>query len=332
MAVKSLIESLGVYIPKQSLSTEEVLRGCTNRPDIDLEGLTGIKNRPIVAEGEYSIDLAIKAATKCFEISRYEPKDLDLIISTNISRYAGPNFRFPAEPSTSAKLAAHFNASKATFFDVSNACAGMMTGVQIMDSYIKAGLIKRGMVVSGEYITHLMRNAQKEIGQGLDPQLASLTVGDSGAAIILEATDDPRFGFHYIDLFTAAEFCDLCIGTTSSKEHGGYVMYTDSSSILNEGIRLSLDHIEEMLADRTCADMRFDWYLLHQVANGQKSKTNVLERECVLAKRPSITYKNAVTPLRPRILSLFGTTFETARYALIKTFLLPVRHRGWSPA
>jgi len=315
MAVKSLIESLGVYIPAQSLSTEEVLSGCAVRPDIDLEALAGIRNRAVVAEGEYALDLAINAVTKCFEISRREPKELDLIICTNISRYSGPNFRFPAEPSTSAKLAAHFNASNASFFDVSNACAGMMTGVHIMDAYIKAGLVKTGMVVSGEYISHLMRNAQKEIGEGLDPQLASLTVGDSGAAVILEATDDPRYGFHYIDLYTAAEFCDLCVGTTSSKDHGGYVMYTDSLTILQEGVRMAVDHADEMLKDSACANIKFDWYMFHQVASrtinkwAEELNQRLGERVC--------TSETTVNNVQDR-----GNTSSTSHFVAIWDYIL----------
>ena len=133
MVVKCLIESLGVYIPEGRLSTAEVLAGCRNPPQFDLEALTGIQTRPVAAENEYSINLAIKAASKCFEISQYRPEDMEMIINTNISRYSGPDYCFPCEPSTASRLGAHFNAKNAILFDISNACAGMLTGIQIMD-------------------------------------------------------------------------------------------------------------------------------------------------------------------------------------------------------
>ena len=71
-------------------------------------------------------------------------------------------------------------AGAAIVFDITNACAGMFTGMQIVDSFISAGLIRRGMVVSGEFITGITRTAQIEITEFLDPRLACLTVGDAG--------------------------------------------------------------------------------------------------------------------------------------------------------
>jgi 3-oxoacyl-[acyl-carrier-protein] synthase-3 len=34
-------------------------------------------------------------------------------------------------------------------FDVSNACAGMLTGVTILNNWIRQGIVERGLVVSG---------------------------------------------------------------------------------------------------------------------------------------------------------------------------------------
>ena len=44
-------------------------------------------------------------------------------------------------------------------FDLSNACAGMLTGVFLLQDLITRGEINCGMVVSGEYISHLSWNA-----------------------------------------------------------------------------------------------------------------------------------------------------------------------------
>ncbi len=57
----SKIESLGVYLPEQVLSTEELMSRCRHRPRLDFERITGIRERR-VAVGEYAVDLAVKAA------------------------------------------------------------------------------------------------------------------------------------------------------------------------------------------------------------------------------------------------------------------------------
>ena len=83
MGLNTVIESLGVYTPEGRLSTKDLVDGCKVKPVFDLEELTGIKTRPMVADNEYALDLAREAATRCFEISKYQPKDIDLVICTN---------------------------------------------------------------------------------------------------------------------------------------------------------------------------------------------------------------------------------------------------------
>ena len=60
------IESLGVYIPEKILTMEELLDSCRRRPRWDLERITGIHERR-VAEGEYSVNLGIKAARQAIK-------------------------------------------------------------------------------------------------------------------------------------------------------------------------------------------------------------------------------------------------------------------------
>jgi len=62
------------------------------------------------------------------------------------------------------------------------------------------------MLVSGEHITDLTKTAQKEVSSYADPRFARLTVGDAGAAVILERAADGRVGFHATDLYTAAGY------------------------------------------------------------------------------------------------------------------------------
>ncbi len=264
MGLNTVIESLGVYTPEGRLSTKELVDGCCVKPAIDLEDLTGITSRPEVAENEYAIDLAREAVTRCLEISRHSPQDIDLVICTNISRYNGPQFKASFEPSTAVLLAKDFGFSNAILFDEPNACAGMFTALHVVDAYLKAGFIKTGMVVSGEALTCLARNAQKEMKAPFDPQLACLTVGDAGVAFILEQTDTQNIGFHEIDLFTVAEHCDLCIGTYSREKHGGFVMYTDSIKIHSIAIGMTAEHVGKAVKGTPWENSTNHHYIMHQ--------------------------------------------------------------------
>ena len=241
-AKNTIIESLGVYLPPRAVSTQDILADCAKPIKFPLEQFTGIYSRRMAGETEFSIDLARKAVDRCLANSKYLPKDIDLLICANISRNDGPQYQISFEPGTSAKLKQYFGFTNALVFDISNACTGMFTGILIIDAFLKAGLIRRGMVVSGEYITHLTTTAQQELEGYMDQRLACLTVGDAGAAIILEQATNNAVGFHELDLYTLGRYCYDCIAKASDQEHGGAIMFTDAVRVAAVNITQAISH------------------------------------------------------------------------------------------
>ena len=241
-AKNTIIESLGVYLPPRAVSTQDILADCAKPIKFPLEQFTGIYSRRMAGETEFSIDLARKAVDRCLANSKYLPKDIDLLICANISRNDGPQYQISFEPGTSAKLKQYFGFTNALVFDISNACTGMFTGILIIDAFLKAGLIRRGMVVSGEYITHLTTTAQQELEGYMDQRLACLTVGDAGAAIILEQATNNAVGFHELDLYTLGRYCYDCIAKASDHEHGGAIMFTDAVRVAAVNITQAISH------------------------------------------------------------------------------------------
>ena len=275
----SVIESLGVYLPPKKVSSKEILRACRVKMMLPLQRLTGIKTRRMAGESEFSIDLARRAIQECLDRSKYGPGDVELLICCNISRYDGPNFHFSFEPSTSVQLKRDFGLDNALVFDISNACAGMFTGINIADSYIRAGFIKRALVVSGEYITHLTVTAQKEILNRDDERIACLTLGDSGAAVMLERTDNPKVGFHAIDMYTLGKFSEYCIAKPTKEEHGGAIMLTESMKLHAVAIRESVRHFGSVLLQLKWPRDAINYVIMHQTARTAISQTaNMINR------------------------------------------------------
>ena len=137
----------------------------------------------------------------------------------------------PVEPLLSIHLRRMLGMSNALTFDIGNACAGMFTGIAIADALIKTGAVRRAMIVSGEWASIVLRTAQQEIASLVDQRIPCLTVGDAGAAVILEPSSDARIGFHEIDLYTAGRYSDLCIVKPTEQAHGGLIMITDAIRI-----------------------------------------------------------------------------------------------------
>ncbi|NUP91709.1 MAG: amino acid adenylation domain-containing protein [Candidatus Omnitrophica bacterium] len=260
-----LIESLGVYLPERVVTTAEWLAGCRAPIEFPLEKMTGIRTRRVVGEGEYSIDLAIHAVEDCFQHSRFTPEDVDLVICCNISRQDGPG-QFSFEPGSAVKLKNHFQMPHAEVFDLSNACAGLFSGIKVAEAFLLSRAADCVLVVSGEYISHLAETAQKEIEGFLDPRLACLTVGDAGAALLLERTVNPSIGFHEIELFTLGKYSDLCIAKATDREHGGAIMVTDSIRQTAVALKQTVNHAVSILDRGRWEAGDFQHVIMHQTS------------------------------------------------------------------
>jgi amino acid adenylation domain-containing protein len=261
-----IIESLGVYLPTQEVTTAEVLKGCRKRIWFPLEKMTGIKTRRKVGEKEFTVDLARKAAEDCLANSQYGPDDIELVVCCGITRIEGPQ-RFTLEPNISLQLKQQCGFTSAEVFDISNACAGVFTGMRLIQAFIHAGVIRRGMVVSGEYITAITDTAQLEIGGFMDPRLACLTVGDAGAAAIIEASSNNAEGFHALDLYTLGKYSRMCLGQLTDQPHGGAIMHVpDAMQHTAVAVKHSVENARHVFETSPWMPEEMNHLILHQTS------------------------------------------------------------------
>jgi amino acid adenylation domain-containing protein len=317
----TIIESIGVYLPPKVGSTQEILQNCLKPVNFPLEQLTGIVSRRIAGETEFAVDLAKKAVANCLENSKYGPEDIDLLICANISRCDGPNFHVSFEPSTSVRLKQHFSFTNALVFDVSNACTGMFTALFIVDAFLKAGLIRRGMVVSGEYITHLIQTAQKEIEGYMDSRLACLTVGDAGAAMILEEAPNNKVGFHELELYTLGRYYDYCIARATEQEHGGAIMFTDAIKVSSVNIQQAISHAAHILQRSGWTPDAFQHIIMHQTS--QMSLYDAAREINSFFKKEICNQNNVINNLAQR-----GNTATTTHIVALMDYILSNKIRS----
>ena len=306
-SANTVIESLGVYLPPDVYTSAEVVEGCKNEIRFPLERISGIKTRRMAGKEEFSVDLARKAVADCLQHSRYAPEDIDLLICCNISRYDAPD-AVSFEPSTSVRLRKHFGFENALVFDITNACAGMFTGVSIVQAYLQAGVIRRGMVVSGEYITHLTQTAQNEIENYMDERLACLTLGDAGAAVILENAGSGDVGFQAMDLRTYGRYSPYCTAKVSGQ--GGWIMHTDSVNLTDVAIKSGAEHSLDLLEREGWPPDEFEQLIMHQTSRMTlNSATREINR---LLKEKVFHDGNTVNNLEER-----GNTASTSHFVAL---------------
>jgi 3-oxoacyl-[acyl-carrier-protein] synthase-3 len=257
-------ESIGVKLPERRVTTRELMASLRHHTNIDLERLTGIRERRVCSDGEDSFTLAVDAARDCLARSAHPAAELDMIICSSITRYMG-GLSNRLEPPLSLSIKEAIGAHAAVSFDLSNACAGMMTGVFLLNDFIRRGVIRRGMVVSGEYISGLGTNAAHDVRSILSRQLASLTLGDAGAAVIVERAPAGKAGIVLAGFTTISEHSRLCLGFPA-RHSPGAKMLTKARTIHKVAMEDAPPLLEEVLEESGLRLADIDWLIPHQTS------------------------------------------------------------------
>ncbi|WP_239003489.1 3-oxoacyl-[acyl-carrier-protein] synthase III C-terminal domain-containing protein [Nocardia panacis] len=250
----------------------------------------------------------MKAANSALANSRYRAADIDVVISTSITRRRGSD-RFGIEPTLAAAIAEGIGAHRAAAFDLGNACAGMVTGVMVLDRMIRQGRARVGLVVSGEQITPIAETAVREIAEQYDPQFASLSVGDAGAGVIIDTATDDADVIDYVELMTSAGYAEFCFGMPSDRTEG-VAMYTDNKSMHTEerylqGVTWYLDFLRNR--GTRIEEEKFDFIIHHQFSSRALDYINaLLERESGVPAPTSLT-----------VMEEFGNTASTSHFVAL---------------
>jgi 3-oxoacyl-[acyl-carrier-protein] synthase III len=134
------------------------------------------------------------------------------------------------------------------------------------EAELRSGNARRAMIVSGEYITHLTKTAQLELDGFLDPRLACLTLGDAGAAVLVELADDGS-GFQTLDLYTAGGHHDLCVAKATNQPHGGAIMLTDAIRASAITLQHSMSHAHRTLTAFKWSPRDVRHLIMHQTSS-----------------------------------------------------------------
>ncbi|WP_210085086.1 3-oxoacyl-ACP synthase [Mycobacterium sp. OAE908] len=226
---RTRVAGAGRHLPATRLTTADLMATTRHHTHIDLERLTGIHERRVSVGDEDSYSLATSAALDCLEKANRNPGSIDAVISCSITKFRGGLTQW-LEPSMSSFVARAIGATHAMTFDVSNACAGMLTGVTVANNWIRQGTVERVLVVSGEYISQLGQNAARHIRNIMSKELASLTLGDAGAALLLERADPGSAGITMAGFTTVADYSRLCLAYPKGHEPAAR-MFTDARGI-----------------------------------------------------------------------------------------------------
>lgn len=134
---------------------------------------TGIKQRRIAVDGEFTSTFAAEASRRALAMAGVKAEDLDLIVLGTVT----PDFPFPA---TACIVQHEIGAVNAAAFDVSAACSGFIYGLSIADKYIRSGEAAKVLVIGTEVLSRIVDWTDRN---------TCILFGDGSGAAVLEASE-----------------------------------------------------------------------------------------------------------------------------------------------
>lgn len=172
------ITGTGSALPDRILSNADLER-MVETSDEWITTRTGIKERRIAADHEYTSTLAAEAARRALQAAGISPHKLDLIILATVT----PDFPFPA---TACIVQQELGAVNAAAFDISAACSGFVYGLSIAAAQIRSGAARTVLVIGAEVLSRIVdwsdRNTCILFGDGAGA--AVVEAGEGGGGIL----------------------------------------------------------------------------------------------------------------------------------------------------
>lgn len=182
--LRARITGTGSAVPDKVLTNHD-LEKLVDTNDEWITTRTGIKQRRIAAENEYTSTFATLAARRALEMAGVSPEELDLIILGTVT----PDFPFPA---TSCIIQQELGANRAAAFDLSAACSGFIYGLNMAEAYIKSGMARKVLVMGAEVLTRIVDFTDRN---------TCILFGDGAGAVVVEA-DSGEQGILSSHIFT----------------------------------------------------------------------------------------------------------------------------------
>ena len=249
---RSVVLGCGAYLPKRVMSNAE-LAGMVNTTDEWIVQRTGIRQRHIAAPGEFTSDLALKAARAALAAAKIDAPSIDLIVLATST----PDQTFPASAVT---VQASLGITHGAAFDLQAVCSGFIFALSIVDSLLRTGAFKCALVIGAETFSRILDWTDRAtcvlFGDGagaivLEAQPQSGGRGDRGVLTSHLRSDGRHKSKLYVD------------GGPSSTQTAGHLRM-EGRAVFKHAVAMITDVIDDAFkaAGVTAGDI--DWFVPHQ--------------------------------------------------------------------
>lgn len=219
---------------------------------------TGIRARHIAAEGEFTSDLALRAAQNALSVAKLSPKDIDMILVATVS----PD---QPMPNTACVLQHKLGARDCMAVDISAACTGFVYGLSIADQFIRTGVYRNILVVGAEILHRYVSYKDRE---------TCILFGDAaGACLLSRAKEDDDSRIYSAHLHADGSIADLFVLPAGGSaipftqrvldENLQYVKMK-GREIFKHAVRTMAQSCDEALAANKMKPEDVSWIIPHQ--------------------------------------------------------------------
>lgn len=248
---RSRILGTGSYLPERILSNAD-LEKLVETSDEWIRERTGIEQRHIAADGQTTSDLATEAALRALEAAGVPASSIDLIIVGTTT----PDVIFP---STACLVQHKLGIAGCGAFDVNAACTGFIYALSVADQFIRAGTVRRALVIGAETLTRMLDWSDRT---------TCVLFADGAGAVVLEASDEP--GLLSTHIHADGSYRDLLFnpvgvskGFLDEPGHGVRVRM-QGNEVFRVAVRTLARIVDETLAANAMSKQDIDWLVPHQ--------------------------------------------------------------------
>jgi 3-oxoacyl-[acyl-carrier-protein] synthase-3 len=174
VTLRSVVLGCGSYLPQRIVTNAE-LAAKIDTSDEWIVQRTGIRERHIAAEDEFTSHLAVKAANAALANAGLDAQAIDLIVLATST----PDNTFPA---TAVAVQNALGITHGAAFDLQAVCSGFVFALSTADNFLRAGAFKRALVIGAETFSRIL---------DWNDRGTCVLFGDGAGAVVLEAQEQP---------------------------------------------------------------------------------------------------------------------------------------------